>query len=161
MREIKLKFTPKDIEVKAEELDEAIRNDLELRPIIEVAPAKATTAREKALANHPARAQIELNRRKVMEWEGELINGVDLYNHPNFSLRQQYRNIIDGDGKIYLIMEGEKVVVIQPFKPSVPGFQLMKTEQDLEDTANSHIKDIVHSNLFSRAFSEAREEMLK
>lgn len=161
MKPVKLNLTAKDVEVKAEELEGAMRNDIELRPVIEVAPAKVEAAREKVLANQPARVQIELNRRKVMEWEGELINGVDLCNHPNLFLRQQYRNIIDGGGKIYLIMEGDKVVGIQPFKPFVPGFQLMKTEGEIENTANNHIKAIVHSNLLSSVFSEATDEMLK
>jgi len=151
MREIKLKLTERDVEVKDEELDNALDSEARASP-------RLTEARTKALSNREEKARSELNKRRVVEWEGELINGIDLYNHPNLFLRRQYRDIIDSGGKIYLILEADTVVGIQPHKPFVQGVQLMKNEGELENTASEHIKQIVHNNLLALAVRETKRK---
>ena len=166
MKDIKLKLTPEDVVAKPEELQEALETDAEVRAFKAITETSTYTQRltkgiAKSLSDKTAKARAELNKRRLAEWEGELVNGVDLYNHPNLFLRQQYRNVIDSGGKLYLVLEGDTIVGIQPHKPFVQGTQLMKTEQELGDTANEHIKQIVHNNLLVLAVREIKEEILK
>jgi len=102
------------------------------------------------------------NRIKVKVWEGELISGVDLYNHPNPVLRRQYRKVIDAGGKIYMILIDDKIRYLQYHKPFVAGIQPIR-EEELESVIKSHVdrvvEDLTNQEVINRIIKALKSEL--
>lgn len=84
-------------------------------------------------------------RIKTRLWKGEKINGVDIYNHPNQMLQKQIREVVDGGGEIYLVVQDGKVVIMQYHEPEIEG--LIKMNKDkAEKKMKEHGDRVVKKN---------------
>jgi len=84
-------------------------------------------------------------RIKIVEWKGEPINGVDMLNHPNPTIREQLRKTVGEGGKAYKIYIDNQLVVFQYYAPFEQGLKKL-TDQNLIQQISLHI-DHLTTNL--------------
>lgn len=105
-----------------------------------------------------AMAQIDLGaleadvrkRIRVERWKGEPIAGIDLYNHPNPLLREQYRRVIDAGGVIYKIYIDDRLVILQYHNPFKGGIEPI-SEADFEAVSTRHVDIVVRDMVIAEA----------
>lgn len=94
-----------------------------------------------------------LNRLSVMLWEeGDLINGIDLRNHPNADLRAQMVRNLDAGGNIYLVFIDGRLVYNQ-WHIRNEGVSPIPSAR-LQDVVDEHTRSIAQ-DLFVEALRTA------
>jgi hypothetical protein len=99
------------------------------------------------------------SRVRVERWKGEKIAGVDLYNHPNPFLRDQYRYIIDSGGVIYKVYIDGNLVFLQYHHPFKGGLEPI-TEAEFEQVASRHVDVIVRHMTLTEASARAMRTII-